>query len=156
MTDERFEKVEIRLRIPKWHRDILEEYCKIYGTNPSAAICGYITAVLGRFLVKSLTRADILSENINIYSLPNKNTKIGKLENETHSTIPENFSPPETISEEFGIDHQQALEIFIDWAKSNGHEKADWNATFRTACRTWIKERLPQKEVDEWEGIKRL
>ena len=65
MTDERFEKVEIRLRIPKWHRDILEEYCKIYGTNPSAAICGYITEVLGRFLVKSLTRADILSKNIN-------------------------------------------------------------------------------------------
>ena len=156
MTDERFKKVEIRLRIPKWHRDILEEYCKIYGTNPSAAICGYITDVLGRFLVKSLTRADILSENINIYSIPNKNKKIGKSENETHSTIPENFSPPETISEEFGIDHQQALEIFIDWAKSNGHEKADWDATFRNACRTWIKERLPEKEVDEWEGIERV
>ena len=150
------DKVEIRLRIPKWHRDILEEYCKLYGTSPSAAFCGYIWDVLGRFLVKSLTRADILSKNINIYSIPNTHTKNKNSENEKHSTISENFSPPRSISEEFGIDHQLALEVFVDWAKSHGHEKADWIAAFRNACRTWIKERLPEKKVDEWEGIKRL
>ena len=152
MTDERFEKVDLRLKVPRWIFDALKEYCNKFGSTPSATIAPLIMAFLGH----SSRARHISSRNMNIYSIPNKNKEIGKLENETHSTIPENFSPPEAISEEFGIDHKQALEIFMDWAKSQGHEKADWDATFRNACRTWIKERLPEKEVDEWEGIKRL
>ena len=150
--DKRNEKVELRLKIPRWISDALKEYCDKFGANPVSTI----TPLLVEYLWHSSRARHISSRNMNIYSIPNKNKEIGKSENETHSTIPENFSPPKTVSEEFGIDHKQALEIFIDWAKSHGHEKADWDAAFRNACRTWIKERLPQKEVDEWEGIKRV
>ena len=146
------DKVEVRLKIPRWISDPLKEYCNKFGSTPTATIAPLIMAFLGH---PSRAR-HISSRNINIYSIPNKHTKKGKSENEKHSTIPENFSPPKSISEEFGIDHQLAVEVFVDWAKSHGHEKADWIAAFRNACRTWIKERLPEKEVDEWEGIKRV
>ncbi len=49
MSEKNKDKVEIRIRISKWHNDILQEYCRLYGTTPSAAICGYIWDVLGGF-----------------------------------------------------------------------------------------------------------
>ena len=152
--DKRDEKVEIRLRISKWHREILEEYCKIYGSTQSAALCGCITSVL----CKSLARMDILSKNINIiYS--DDSTKSGKSNSKPRkkkgTTISDNFDPPKSITQEEGLNHELAVELFVDWAKGKGHVQADWNATFRNACRGWIKERLPQ-ERDEWEGVKRV
>jgi hypothetical protein len=156
--DKRDEKVEIRLRIPKWHRMLLEEYCKLYGTSQSAALCGYITDVCWMFLVKSPPRADILSKNINnIYSADS--TKSGKSNSKPRkkkgTTISDNFDPPKSITQEEGLNHELAVQLFVDWAKGKGHVQADWNATFRNACRGWIKERVPQ-ERDEWEGVKRV
>tara|TARA_B100001093_G_scaffold258454_1_gene247149 strand:- start:1049 stop:1522 length:474 start_codon:yes stop_codon:yes gene_type:complete len=152
------EKVEIRLRIPKLHHDILQEYCRLYGTTPSAALCGYIWDVLGRFLVKSLTRVDILSKNINInYSA--ESAKSGKSNSKPRkkkaTAISDDFDPPKSITDEEGLNHKLAVDMFIDWAKSNGHLKADWIATFRNACRGWLKDRVPQNK-DEWKGIKRV
>ena len=152
------EKVEIRLRIPKLHNDILQEYCRLYGTTPSAALCGYIWDVLGRFLVKSLTRVDILSKNINInYSA--ESAKSGKSNSKPRkkkaTAISDDFDPPKSITDEEGLNHKLAVDMFIDWAKSNGHLKADWIATFRNACRGWLKDRVPQNK-DEWKGIKRV
>ena len=158
MSEKNKDKVELRLRIPKLHHDILQEYCKLYGTTPSAALCGYIWDVLGRFLVKSLTRADILSKNINInYSV--ESAKSGKSNSKPRrkkvTAIPDDFNPPESITDEEELNHKLAVDMFIDWAKSNGHQKADWIATFRNACRGWLKERVPQNK-DEWKGIKRV
>lgn len=149
MSEKNKDKVEIRIRISKWHNDILQEYCRLYGTTPSAAICGYIWDVLGRFLVKSLARADILSKNINyIYNADcQKSGKSNSKPQKKKTTrIPDNFSPPRSIAEGEGLDHSIAVAMFIDWAKGKGHTQADWNATYRNACRGWIKERMPQPE----------
>ena len=149
MSEKNKDKVEIRIRISKWHNDILQEYCRLYGTTPSAAICGYIWDVLGRFLVKSLARADILSKNINnIYNANcQKSGKSNSKHSENKSTpISDDFSPPRSIAEGEGLDHSIAVAMFIDWAKGKGHTQADWIATYRNACRGWIKERMPQPE----------
>ena len=149
MSEKNKDKVEIRLRIPKWHHDILQEYCRLYGTTPSAVISGYIWDVLGRFLVKSLTRADILSKNINnIYSADcQKKAKSNSNPRKKKSTpISEDFSPPRSIAEGEGLNHSIAVLMFIDWAKGKGHTQADWEATYRNACRGWIKERMPHPE----------
>ena len=58
--------------------------------------------------------------------------------------IPDNFDPPKGITEKLGIDHEEAIAIFRDWAKSKGTIYVDWNAAFRNACRMWIKKNIPQ------------
>jgi hypothetical protein len=60
--------------------------------------------------------------------------------------IPDDFDPPREIAENRGIDHEKAIAIFRDWAKGKGHVQADWIATYRNACRTWIKEKMPQTQ----------
>ena len=42
MADKKQKNTELRMRIPDGHREILEEYCRVFGTTPSATICGYI------------------------------------------------------------------------------------------------------------------
>ena len=149
MSEKNKDKVEIRLRIPKWHHDVLQEYCELYGTSQSAALCGYITDVCWMFLVKSPPRADILSKNINNrYSADcQKKAKSNSKPRKKKTTqISDDFAPPRSIAEGEGLDHSIAVAMFIDWAKGKGHTQADWNATFRNACRGWIKERMPRPE----------
>ena len=57
--------------------------------------------------------------------------------------LPKAFAPPQHIAQEAGIDYQGALECFTDWANSTGKKYKDWTATFRGACRSWLKERYP-------------
>jgi hypothetical protein len=57
--------------------------------------------------------------------------------------LPKDFAPPRSIASEAGIDYQGALECFTDWANSKGKKYKDWTATFRGACRSWLKERYP-------------
>lgn len=57
--------------------------------------------------------------------------------------LPKDFSPPRSIASEAGIDHQGALECFTDWANSKGKKYKDWTATFRGACKSWLKEKFP-------------
>ena len=57
--------------------------------------------------------------------------------------LPKDFAPPQHIAQEAGIDYQGALECFSDWANSKGKKYKDWTATFRGACRSWLKERYP-------------
>ena len=57
--------------------------------------------------------------------------------------LPKDFAPPQHIAQEAGIDYQGALECFTDWANSKGKKYKDWTATFRGACRSWLKERYP-------------
>jgi hypothetical protein len=58
--------------------------------------------------------------------------------------IPDDFDPSREIAENHGLDHEKAIAIFRDWAKGKGHVQADWIATYRNACRMWIKEKMPQ------------
>ena len=57
--------------------------------------------------------------------------------------LPKDFAPPQHIAQEAGIDYQGALECFSDWANSKGKKYKDWTATFRGACKSWLKERYP-------------
>jgi hypothetical protein len=57
--------------------------------------------------------------------------------------LPKDFAPPQHIAHEAGIDYQGALECFTDWANSRGKKYRDWTATFRGACKSWLKERYP-------------
>ena len=51
--------------------------------------------------------------------------------------------PDQIIAEEAGIDYDGALEAFKDWANAGGKKYLDWDACFRTACKSWLKERFP-------------
>ena len=152
--DKRDEKVELRLKIPRWISDALKQYCESFGTNAVSTI----TPLLVEYLWHPSRAQHILSKNINIiYSADS--TKSGKSNSKPRkkkgTTISGNFDPPKSITQEEGLNHELAVQLFVDWAKGKGHVQADWNATFRNACRGWIKERLPQ-ERDEWEGVKRV
>lgn len=152
--DKRDEKVELRLKIPRWISDALKQYCESFGTNAVSTI----TPLLVEYLWHPSRAQHILSKNINIiYSADS--TKSGKSNSKPRkkkgTTISDNFDPPKSITQEEGLNHEFAVQLFVDWAKGKGHVQADWNATFRNACRGWIKERLPQ-ERDEWEGVKRV
>ena len=152
--DKRDEKVELRLKIPRWISDALKQYCESFGTNAVSTI----TPLLVEYLWHPSRAQHILSKNINIiYS--DDSTKSGKSNSKPRkkkgTTISDNFDPPKSITQEEGLNHELAVQLFVDWAKGKGHVQADWNATFRNACRGWIKERLPQ-DRDEWEGVKRV
>ena len=152
--DKRDEKVEIRLKIPRWISDALKQYCESFGTNAVSTI----TPLLVEYLWNPSRAQHILSKNINIiYS--DDSTKSGKSNSKPRkkkgTTISDNFDPPKSITQDEGLNHELAVQLFVDWAKGKGHVQADWNATFRNACRGWIKERVPQ-ERDEWEGVKRV
>jgi hypothetical protein len=152
--DKRDEKVELRLKIPRWISDALKQYCESFGTNAVSTI----TPLLVEYLWHPSRAQHILSKNINIiYS--DDSTKSGKSNSKPRkkkgTTISDNFDPPKSITQDEGLNHELAVQLFVDWAKGKGHVQADWNATFRNACRGWIKERLPQ-DRDEWEGVKRV
>ena len=57
--------------------------------------------------------------------------------------LPKDFAPPRSIASEAGVDYEGALECFADWANSRGKKYTDWTATFRNACRSWLKEKFP-------------
>jgi hypothetical protein len=57
--------------------------------------------------------------------------------------LPKDFSPPRSIAKEAGIDYEGAMACFADWANSAGTMKTDWTATFRNACRSWLKKEFP-------------
>ena len=57
--------------------------------------------------------------------------------------LPKDFAPPRSIAKEAGIDYEGAMESFADWANSRGKKYTDWTATFRNACRSWLKEKFP-------------
>lgn len=145
MADKKQKNTELRMRIPDGHREILEEYCRVYGTTPSSTICGYIVEDLWQALARTRDTYEKLHFS-NIYS--RASTKCGKQSSEPKkkkgTQIPDDFDPPRYISENHGIDHEKAIAIFTDWAKSKGKTYVDWNAGFRNACRIWIKKNIPQ------------
>ena len=139
------EKVEIRLKVPKWISDALKEYCDHFGATPVSTI----TPLLVEYLWHPSRAHHISSRNINIINSTNS-TQSGKSNSKPQKKKPtpisDDFSPPRSIAEGEGLDHSIAVAMFIDWAKGKGHTQADWEAVYRNACRGWIKERMPQPE----------
>lgn len=147
MADKKQKNTELRMRIPDGHREILEEYCRVFGTTPSATICGYIVEDLWQALARTRDTYEKLHFS-NIYS--RASTLCGKQSSEPKkkkgTQIPDDFDPPREIAQKHGLDHEKAVSYFIDWAKGKGHVQASWIATYRNACRTWIKEKMPQTQ----------
>jgi len=65
------------------------------------------------------------------------------------SRLPEDWKPQNSeYAAEHGIDPDAAILAFKDWAISKGHLYADWERTWQSACRSWLKERnLPPPVV---------
>ena len=141
------EKAEIRIKVPKWIVQELKEHCDHFGVN----LVSTITPLLVEYLGKASRVRDISFGNLN-NSITHSSTSGGKAKPKVKvnrgSQIPADFSPPKSIAEEQGLDYDLALSFFIDWARGKGHTQKDWIATFRTACRSWLKERLPQKSQE--------
>lgn len=147
MADKKQKNTELRMRIPDGHREILEEYCRVFGTTPSSTICGYIVEDLWQALARTRVNYEKLHFS-NIYS--RASTKCGNQSSEPkkkrNTVLPDDFDPPREITQEFGLDHKLAVAIFTDWAKGSNHKRADWIATFRNGCRDWIKDKMPQTQ----------
>ena len=57
--------------------------------------------------------------------------------------LPKDWEPKEPgIAEENGLPLKIALPQFKDWAHGSGKMMKDWDATWRTACRGWLKKNL--------------
>lgn len=139
---------ERRLRFPEQANKILDEYCEVFGQTPVSAI----TPLIIRYLSKNLDRArrrGIYSVNTVLNNIAPPAVKTPQSRKRKSSQIPDDFSPPRSIADEEGLNYERALEVFIDWAKGNGTVKADWERTFRNACRGWIPERFPDSKKDE-------
>jgi hypothetical protein len=144
MNEKDLEKVELRLKIPKWISDTLKEYCDTFGTNAVSTITPLLVEYLGH--------PSRMHEVVVNYKLtPNYSrvaTKRGtespkSKKKKTKHPLPEDFDPPREISEAAGLDHDRAVSAFKDWAVSKGHTYADWNATYRNACRSWLADKFP-------------
>ena len=57
--------------------------------------------------------------------------------------IPADFRPDREIAKNAGVDYEQSLQCFIDWAVAGGKKYRDWDATYRNAAKSWLKEKFP-------------
>ena len=132
-------KTELRIKIPEWIGDLLKEHCELYGVTAVSTI----TPLLVEYLRHPSRVRDNSTNCIdNIYSA--KSASSGKSSKKKRGTqIPDDFDPPREIAEDHGLDHEKAVSLFTDWAKGKGHTQVNWIATYRNACRTWIKQAIP-------------
>ena len=152
---------ELRVRLPEKHHAILEEYCEVYGQTPSSTICGYIVEDLWQALAR--TREVVVKFN-NFTPNYSPNTQIVEesLSKKARSNskkkrakqIPEDFDPPREISEAHGLDHEKAVTAFMDWAIGGGKVYADWIATYRNACRSWLPSKFEGARKQLHQGVK--
>jgi hypothetical protein len=138
------EKVELRLKINKWIKDELEEYCETFGVSAVSTIVPLLVEYLGR---ASREREVVVNHRLtpnNSRASTNRGNDCAnsKRKKQKHS-LPKDFDPPREISEVAGLDHDRAVSAFKDWAVSKGHTYADWNATYRNACRSWLADKFP-------------
>ena len=145
MTDQVQRKTELRIKVPQWIGDLLKEHCDLYGVTAVSTI----TPLLVEYLRHPSRARDNCSNCFNINNTRDA-TISGKKKTKTRaSKIPSNFDPPKDIAKKQGLDHETAVSFFMDWALGKGHTQADWIATYRNACRGWIKERLNSKSSSD-------
>lgn len=139
MNEKDLEKVELRLKIPKWISDTLKEYCYIFGTNAVSTITPLLVEYLGHpSRMHEVVVNYKLTPNISRVATKRGSTSPKSKKEKTNHQLPKDFDPPREISEAHNLDHEKAVIAFTDWAKGGNHKKADWNATYRNACRKWL------------------
>jgi len=151
-------KTEKRIKFPEMVNTILDEYCEVFGSTPVAAISPLIIHYLSKELHRARRRG-IYSVNTYISNVSTPSTKTpqsihseekekpAKKPRRKLTALPKDFSPPREIADNSLVNYEMALDAFKDWALGGGHTKADWIATFRTACRSWLPERFPQMKT---------
>ena len=138
------EKVELRLKINKWIKDDLEEYCETFGVSAVSTIVPLLVEYLGRASREREVVVNYkLTPNYSRVATKRGTTSPKSKKEKTNHQLPEDFDPPREISEAAGLDHDRAVSAFKDWAVSKGHTYADWNATYRNACRSWLADKFP-------------
>ena len=156
---------EIRVRIPKEYKSILDEYCDTFGTTIQAtlfaAICGHIAADLWNALARTREVVVKLNNFTPNYSPPSQNSEKSSLKKTPGNSkkkkakpLPKDFNPPREIAERFGLDHERAVTAFMDWALSKGHTYVDWEACYRNACRGWLGEKFEGARKQINQGVK--
>lgn len=134
------EKQDLRVKINNETHKLLDAYCEQSGTTKGQVISDLIWVSIP----PRLACAQHILSNMyinNIYSTPD----IPEVKSKTRGKrlLPADFSPDKLIADQAGIDYAGALEAFSDWAKASGKRYLDWDACFRTACKTWLKEKFP-------------
>tara|TARA_R110002012_G_C11401708_1_gene585858 strand:+ start:246 stop:710 length:465 start_codon:yes stop_codon:yes gene_type:complete len=134
------EKQDLRVKINNETHQLLDAYCEQSGTTKGQVI----TDLIWVSILPRLAHARHILSNMyinNIYSTPD----ISEVKTKTRGKhlLPADFCPSRSIAEDAGIDYDGALEAFTDWAKASGKRYLDWDACFRGACKTWLKERFP-------------
>jgi hypothetical protein len=156
---------EIRVRIPKEYKSILDEYCDTFGTTIQAtlfaAICGHIVEDLWQALARTrevVVKFNNFTPNNSPVSQIVEKSSLKKtptsLKKKKAKPLPEDFNPPREIAERFGLDHERAVTAFMDWALSKGHTYADWEACYRNACRGWLGEKFEGARKQLHQGVK--
>lgn len=134
------EKQDLRVKINNETHALLDAYCEQSGTTKGQVI----TDLIWVSILPRLAHARHILSNMyinNIYSTPD----IPEVKSKTRGKrlLPADFSPDKLIADQAGIDYDGALEAFSDWAKAGGKKYLDWDACFRNACKTWLKEKFP-------------
>ena len=136
------DRMEVELRETNWSKAISEivmEYDHLVrrfhaATAPLSCRSSYVRETV-----------DLNIKEKNIYTKKETSTpqtEAPKKKRRLH-LLPKNFAPPHSIAKEAGVDHEGAMACFADWANSKGTMKTDWVATFRNACRSWLKKEFP-------------
>ena len=134
------EKQDLRVKINEETHKLLDAYCEQSGTTKGQVI----TDLIWGSIPKRLACAGVfLSKYLGISNVSLHDPAKVKTKKQVKRLLPSDFSPDKSIAEEAGIDYDGALEAFTDWAKAGGNKYLDWDAGFRTACKSWLKERYP-------------
>jgi hypothetical protein len=138
------EKVELRLKVNKWVKEDLDEYCDTLGVSAVSTIVPLLVEYLGRASRgREVVVNHRLTPNNSRASTNRGNDCANSKKKKQKHPLPEDFDPPREISEAAGLDHEKAVIAFTDWAVSKGHTYADWIATYRNACRSWLADKFP-------------
>ena len=138
------EKQDLRVKINNETHKLLDAYCQQSGTTKGQVL----TDLIWGSIPSRLACAQHILTNMyinNICSTPD----ISEVKTKTRGKrlLPADFSPSRSITEDAGMDYDGALEAFSDWAKAGGKRYLDWDACFRNACKTWLKEKFPHLRV---------
>ena len=137
---------------------ILDEYCELYGIQPSAAINVCIMEYLRKRL--ACARHSLRSEYINVYSPvaenPPKSRQPAKPKSrrKPKTSLPEDFDPPRAISEEAKVDHEKAVRFFKAQVEAHDYKYVDWDKEFALAVNGYLLANFPQ--IGEVPKIKTL
>ena len=138
---------EKRLTLGEHPNAILDEYCELYGIQPSAAINVLIMDVLRKrlacarhFLRNEYTMYSPLAENPPKSRQPAK----PKSRRKPKTSLPEDFNPPRAISEEAKVDHEKAVRFFKAQAEAKDYKYVNWNKAFALAVNGYLVDNFPQ------------